>query len=57
LTFEIDPSTSFIKDENILLAKYLLSHFMIIEIYDAESRFLYGTIKIPLFDLLRQGKS
>ena len=30
---------------------------MIIEIHDAESRFLYGTTKIPLFDLLRQGKS
>jgi hypothetical protein len=30
--------------------------YLNVDIYDAESRFIYATCKLPMFDLLRQGK-
>jgi hypothetical protein len=54
ITFEIDPSLSFIKDENIYLANYLKDKFLSIDIYDADTRFQFGSCKLPLFELLRQ---
>jgi hypothetical protein len=54
ITFEIDPSLSFIKDENIYLANYLKDKFLSIDVYDADTRFQFASCKLPLFELLRQ---
>ena len=56
VTFETDPSLSKIKDENLKLAEYLKDRFLTVDVFDGESLFLYGTCKIPLFELLRQGR-
>jgi hypothetical protein len=57
VTFEIDPSTSMVENENIALAHYLKDHYLSVEIYDADSKFHYASCKLPLFELLRQQKS
>lgn len=54
--FNIDPSVSHIEDENLRLCDYLFDRFLTVDIFDAESLFLYGTCKIPLFELLRQSR-
>ena len=51
--FEIDPSISRIKDEHMKLAGYLRERFLTVDIFDGDSLFLYGSTKIPLFELLR----
>ena len=56
VTFQIDPSISKIKDEHLRLGGYLYDRFLTVDVFDAESLFLYGTCKIPLFELLRQGR-
>ena len=56
VTFEIDPSLSRVANENIRLAEYLRERFLTVDIFDGESLFLYGTCKIPMFELLRQGR-
>jgi hypothetical protein len=57
VTFEIDPSTSKIEDENIELARYMKERYLNIDIYDADTKFLYGETKLPLYELLRQRKT
>lgn len=57
INFEVDPSKSKIKDEHMNLANYLKERYLTIDIFDAQSRFYYGACKIPLFEILRQGKS
>jgi len=49
VTFDVDPSVSGDANENLKLAKYLKDRYLTIDMYDAESRFLYATTKIPLF--------
>jgi hypothetical protein len=56
VTFNIDPSQSRIKEEHERLTHYLYERFLTIDVFDAESQFLYGTCKVPLFELLRQGR-
>jgi|LauGreDrversion4_2_1035121.scaffolds.fasta_scaffold52128_4 hypothetical protein len=56
VTFSIDPTLSHIKDEHVRLSSYLYDRFLTVDVFDAESLFLYGTCKIPLFELLRQGR-
>lgn len=56
VTFSVDPSLSHIKDEDMRLAGYLYDRFLTVDVFDADSLFLYGTCKIPLFELLRQGR-
>lgn len=53
IVFEIDPSISRIHDENVKLADYLMERFLTVDVFDGDSLFLYGTCKIPLFELLR----
>jgi hypothetical protein len=53
VVFNIDPSVSHVDDENMRLSEYLFDRFLTVDIFDAESLFLYGTCKIPLFELLR----
>ncbi|CDW71325.1 UNKNOWN [Stylonychia lemnae] len=54
--FEIDPSLSKIKNENMKLAGYLRERFLTVDVFDGETLFLFGTCKIPLYELLRQGR-
>eukprot|EP00347_Sterkiella_histriomuscorum_P000155 403376962 len=56
ITFEIDPSLSRIKDENVKLSHYLKERFLTVDVFDGDTLFLYGTCKIPLYELMRQGK-
>jgi hypothetical protein len=56
VSFEIDPSLSKIKDENIKCAEYLKERFLTVDVFDGDSLFLYGTCKIPLYELMRQGR-
>jgi hypothetical protein len=53
VAFSVDPSISRVKDENMRLANYLYDRFLTVDVFDAESLFLYGTCKIPMFELLR----
>ena len=54
VSFEIDPSVSMVKDENMALAHYLRDHYLSVELYDADSKFHYASCKLPLSELLRQ---
>jgi hypothetical protein len=56
VTFEIDPTISRIANEHMLLANYLHERFLTVDIFNGDSLFLWGTCKIPLFELLRQGR-
>ena len=56
VTFNIDPSISKIDNENVRLCEYLYDRFLTVDVFDAESLFLYGTCKLPLFELLRQAR-
>ena len=53
ITFDIDPSVSRIDDEHMKLARYMNEQFLTIDIYDADSKFLFATAKVPMFELLR----
>lgn len=46
-----------IKNENVTLANYLKDRLLSIDIYDSESKFLFATAKVPLWELLRQQAS
>jgi hypothetical protein len=54
--FMIDPSLSKVKDENIALVRYLKERNLSIDLFDSNSKFHFGTVKLPLTTLLRQGK-
>jgi hypothetical protein len=56
VTFSVDPSISHIEDENVKLSAYMFDRFLTVDVFDADSLFLYGTCKLPLFELLRQGR-
>ena len=55
VTFDIDPSMSKVNDEHIKLAQYLKERYLTVDIFDAQTRFYFGSCKIPLFELCRQG--
>ena len=57
VSFDIDPTVSKIDGENMNLARYMRDQLLTIDIYDADSRFLFATAKLPLFELLRQQMS
>jgi len=54
--FTVDPSVSKIWNEHVRLAEYMRERFLVVDIFDGDSLFLYGSCKIPLFELLRQQK-
>lgn len=54
--FTIDPSFSKVKDENIALVRYLKERNLSIDLFDSDSKIHFGTVKLPLTTLLRQGK-
>lgn len=53
VAFNVDPSISHIPEENVRLSEYLYDRFLTVDVFDAESLFLYGTCKVPLFELLK----
>jgi hypothetical protein len=53
VTFEVDPSKSKIVDEHVRLANYLKERYLTIDIFDAQTKFFFGSCKIPLFEILR----
>ena len=57
ISFDIDPSVSLIEDEHRNLARYLRDQYLTIDIYDADSKFVFATAKLPMFELLRQEMS
>lgn len=57
VTFTIDPSVNNVENEHLALAEYLKERYLNVDIYDSDSHFLYGTCKVPLFELLRQQRT
>jgi len=49
----IYPSVSKVIDEHVKLAEYMKDQFLTVDIYDADSRFIFATAKIPMFELMR----
>ena len=43
-------------NEHLKLATYLKESLLTIDIYDADSKFLFATAKTPMFEILRQQK-
>ena len=41
----------------MILARYMKEHYLTIDIFDADTKFLYAVAKLPLFELLRQKHS
>ena len=56
LKYEIDPSLEYQKNQHVEFAKYLSSKSVHIDIWDADSLMLFGSVKVPLHGLLRHGK-
>lgn len=54
--FEVDPSLTRSSDYYVEYLKYLYRKTLNIDIWDADTLMLFGTIKIPLKNLLRQGR-
>ena len=54
--FKVDPSTSRIRNENLTLITYLRERVLSVDIFDSYSQLHIGVAKVPLFNLLRQGK-
>lgn len=54
--YEIDPSLEHQSNQHLEFAKYLYSKSLHIDIWDADSLLQFGAVKVPLHDLLRQGK-
>ena len=56
MSFDIDPSVSKIEDENMKLVSYLKDRLLTIDIFDADSKFVFATAKMPMFEIPRQQK-
>jgi hypothetical protein len=48
LVFDVDPSISKVKDENLHLARYLKERVLTIDVWNGDSLMHYGTCKVPL---------
>lgn len=56
MIFDVDPSISKIPDEHLHLARYMKERILSIDVWNGDSLMHYGTCKIPLFKLMRQGE-
>ena len=56
LRYEIDPSLKSQINQHIEFAKYLFNKSLTIDIWDADSLMLFGSVKVPLRELMKQGK-
>ena len=54
--FDVDPSKASLESAHKEFIKYLYKKSMHIDIWDADSLMLYGVVKFPLRNILRQGK-
>jgi nephrocystin-4 len=54
--FNIDTSTLRYNNLYMDFAQYLYRKCLLVDVWDADSRLLFGSLKIPLRGLLRQGK-
>jgi len=54
--FDVDPSMSRVADEHLFLAKYLKERVLTIDVWNGDSRMHFGTCKVPLNRVLRQGE-
>lgn len=54
--FQVDPSKGTYKQMHTDFIYYLYRKMLHVDIWDADNLMLYGTVKIPLRGLLRQGK-
>jgi len=61
--FDIDPSLNDTDDnysdydEHMQLAKYLKDRILTIDLWDGDSMMHFGTCKVPLAALMRQGEA
>jgi hypothetical protein len=55
--FDIDPSISGIEEEGLHLARYLKDRVLTIDVWNGDSLMHFGTVKVPLFMLMRQGEA
>lgn len=55
--FTIDPSDSGIKNESEELAEYLSDRDLCVDVYDADSFLHFGSVRVPLRELMRQNKA
>jgi hypothetical protein len=53
VSFDIDPSVSKIEHEHIILAEYLKERYVTLDMFESETKFFFGSCKIPLFEILR----
>lgn len=56
LIFDVDPSISQVADENLYLARYLKDSVLTIDLWNGDSLMHYGTCKVPLHTIMRQGE-
>jgi len=56
LRYEIDPSVDQQYNRHVDFAKYLYAKSLTIDVWDADSLMLFGSVKVPLRELMRQGK-
>jgi len=56
MLFDIDPSISQVADENLHLSRYLKDRVLTIDLWNGDSLMHFGTCKVPLNLLLRQGE-
>jgi nephrocystin-4 len=54
--FEVDPSVTRDKENLQRFVQYLYKKSLHIDLWDADTMMLYGTVKIPLRPLMRQGR-
>lgn len=57
IIFDIDPSMSEILDEPLLLSNYLRDKVLTVDVWDGDSLMHFGCAKVPLYRVMRQGKS
>jgi nephrocystin-4 len=55
-SYEIDPSLERQSHQHVELVRYFWNKALTIEIWDADSLMLFGSVKIPMRELCRQGK-
>ena len=57
ISYDIDPTISKVKNEHMQLAEYMKDQYLTIDIFDADSQFLFAQAKLPMFELLRQQRA
>ena len=56
IIFDVDPSISGVPDEHLHMARYLKERILTIDVWNADSLMHFGTVKIPLNKIMRQGE-